>query len=83
MFANTIINLKTDANPTFGSPTHIGRLLFTRYALPFEMVGLLLLVAMVGAIVLTHEAPAGRPRLARRLANPPIGFEQPVSREGK
>jgi NADH-quinone oxidoreductase subunit J len=35
-----------------GSPANIGSLLFTTYALPFEVASLLLLVAMVGAIVL-------------------------------
>lgn len=37
----------------------LGRVLFTTYALPFQMAGLVLLVAMVGAIVLTHAPRAG------------------------
>jgi NADH:ubiquinone oxidoreductase subunit 6 (subunit J) len=77
-FLDVVINLQTEANPSFGSPTHIGRLLFTRYVLPFEMVALLLLVAMIGAIVLTHETLAQRRRTVRRLANPPAGLEQPI-----
>ena len=40
----------------FGSPASIGEVLFTDYVLPFQMVGILLLVAMVGAVVLTHNA---------------------------
>ena len=35
------------------SPAAIGQLLFDRYLLPFEITSVLLLVAMVGAIVLT------------------------------
>jgi len=37
----------------FGSPQAIGDMLFTQYLLPFEATSILLLVAMVGAIVLT------------------------------
>jgi NADH-quinone oxidoreductase subunit J len=33
----------------------LGELLYTRYLFPFEIAGLILLVAMVGAIVLTHR----------------------------
>ena len=32
-----------------------GELLFSRYLVPFELSGLILLVAMIGAIVLTHR----------------------------
>jgi NADH-quinone oxidoreductase subunit J len=38
-----------------GSPEAIGTALFTDYALPFEVTGLLLLVATIGAILLTHR----------------------------
>ncbi len=37
----------------FGSPVDIGGTLFTQYLLPFEVTSVLLLVAIVGAIVLT------------------------------
>ena len=37
----------------FGSPASIGRVLFSEYLIPFEITSVLLLVAMVGAIVLT------------------------------
>lgn len=40
---------------SFGSPASVGRLLFDQYLVPFEVTSVLLLVAMVGAIVLTHE----------------------------
>jgi NADH-quinone oxidoreductase subunit J len=35
----------------------IGRLLYTDYFYPFQVSGLILLVAMIGAIVLTHRQP--------------------------
>ena len=39
----------------FGSPYEIGKLLFSQYLLPFEVTSVLLLVAMIGAIVLTRQ----------------------------
>ncbi|MEO6114036.1 MAG: NADH-quinone oxidoreductase subunit J [Sphingomicrobium sp.] len=33
----------------------LGQLLYSRFLLPFELAGLILLVAMIGAIVLTHR----------------------------
>lgn len=38
---------------SLGTPAAIGTLLFNEYLLPFEVTSILLLVAMVGAIVLT------------------------------
>jgi NADH-quinone oxidoreductase subunit J len=44
------------------SVNQIGRVLFTEYALPFEVTSILILVAMVGAIVLARrEPPVSRP----------------------
>jgi NADH-quinone oxidoreductase subunit J len=40
---------------TFGSPQGVGRALFTDYLLPFEITSVLLLVAMVGAIILSKK----------------------------
>lgn len=63
----------------------IGTLLYTRYIFLFEAAGLVLLVAMVGAIVLTHRARGGvrtqnidrqnrrRPEEAVRNVNQPVG----------
>jgi NADH-quinone oxidoreductase subunit J len=64
----------------------IGALLYTRYLYIFEGAGLVLLVAMIGAIVLTHRAPKGvirpqkvsdqvkrRPQDATRNMNPGVG----------
>jgi NADH-quinone oxidoreductase subunit J len=39
----------------FGSPESIGLELFQKYLLPFEITSILLLVAMIGAIVLTRD----------------------------
>ena len=63
----------------------LGQLLYSRYLLPFELAGLILLVAMVGAIVLTHrrrrdtrtQKPSRqirrRPRDAVRMTQPGVG----------
>lgn len=44
------------AGASFGSPRSIGQILFTDYLLPVNLVGFLLLVAMIGAIILTRPA---------------------------
>ncbi len=63
----------------------VGEALYSRFLFPFEIAGLILLVAMVGAIVLTHRRRGDargqkasrqigrRPDKAIRLANPPVG----------
>jgi NADH-quinone oxidoreductase subunit J len=63
----------------------IGILLYTRYLYIFEGAGLVLLVAMIGAIVLTHRARGDvrtqnvtrqvmrRPEEAIRKVSPPVG----------
>jgi NADH-quinone oxidoreductase subunit J len=40
---------------SFGSPAQVGTDLFSNYLLPFEVTSVLLLVAMVGAIILTKS----------------------------
>ena len=44
----------------FGSPQAVGRALFNQYLLPFEITSILLLIAMVGAIILTQRDKGGR-----------------------
>ncbi|MEW6716836.1 MAG: NADH-quinone oxidoreductase subunit J [Chloroflexota bacterium] len=39
----------------FGSPAEVGALLFNKYLIPFEVTSVLLLVAMIGAVVLTKR----------------------------
>jgi NADH-quinone oxidoreductase subunit J len=63
----------------------LGQLLYSRYLFPFEIAGLILLVAMIGAIVLTHRrrgdlrTPNASRQIARRPgdavhnANPGVG----------
>jgi NADH-quinone oxidoreductase subunit J len=75
------------AIPTTATPNIValGQLLYSRYLFPFELAGLILLVAMVGAIVLTHRRRGDlrtpkvskqvrrRPRDATRLTDPEVG----------
>ncbi len=51
----------------------IGELLYTRYIFLFEAAGIVLLVAMIGAIVLTHRQRSGvRPQnVSRQVARRP------------
>ena len=63
----------------------LGELLYSRYLFPFELAGLILLVAMIGAIVLTHRSRGDvrnqdaakqirrRPEDAVRNTNPRVG----------
>jgi NADH-quinone oxidoreductase subunit J len=63
----------------------LGQLLYSRYLFPFEIAGLILLVAMIGAIVLTHRRRrdtrpqkiahqiARRPGDAVRITHPEVG----------
>ena len=44
----------------FGSPSSIGTDLFQSYLLPFEVTSVLLLVAMIGAIVLTRRRSSNK-----------------------
>ena len=51
----------------------LGQLLYSRYLFPFELAGLILLVAMVGAIVLTHRKRGDlrTPKVSRQIARRP------------
>ncbi|MET0238955.1 MAG: NADH-quinone oxidoreductase subunit J [Sphingobium sp.] len=72
----------SDAAPNIEA---IGTLLYTRYIFLFEAAGLILLVALIGAIVLTHRTRGGvrgqnidsqnrrRPEDAVRNVNQPVG----------
>lgn len=42
-------------DPDFGTVKEVGAILYTKYLLPFEMVSLLLLAAIIGAVVLTRK----------------------------
>ena len=72
-------------DPNVSNIRAVGQLLFTRYVFLFEIAGLILLVAMIGAIVLTNRKRSGvlkqniarqnarRPEEATRLVNQPSG----------
>ncbi len=72
------------ANPELSNIQAIGGILYTRYIFLFEAAGIVLLVAMIGAIVLTHRARGGvrgqnvakqnrrRPQDAVRNINQPV-----------
>ena len=51
----------------------MGELLYTRYLFPFEIAGLVLLVAMIGAIVLTHRSRGDTrtPKVSKQLRRGP------------
>ena len=52
----TSSNVGDGLNPSLEGGTHVlGRALFTEYVLPFEIMGILLLVAMVGVILLSKK----------------------------
>jgi NADH-quinone oxidoreductase subunit J len=57
IFMKSLASVKTDAAPpTLEGETYaLGKLLFTQYTLPFEIVSVLLLVAMVGVILLSKK----------------------------
>jgi len=73
------------APPSQPNIVALGQLLYSRYLLPFEIAGLILLVAMIGAIVLTHRrrgdlrTPNASRQIRRRRedsirnANPGVG----------
>ena len=46
--------LSNPASETLSDPKALGLLLYGKYALPFEITSVLLLVAAVGAVVLTR-----------------------------
>jgi NADH-quinone oxidoreductase subunit J len=51
-------------DPEFGSPTQIGLILYSEYILPFQLTGILLLIAMIGAIIISHFERKHRTALA-------------------
>jgi NADH-quinone oxidoreductase subunit J len=58
----------------------LGRILYTKYAYFFEVAGLILLVAMIGAIVLTlrHKASVKRQSIAAQNARTPAAATEIV-----
>ena len=65
----------------------LGQLLYSRYLFAFELAGLILLVAMIGAIVLTHRSRGDTrtPKSSRQLRRRPddaVKITQPGVGEG-
>ncbi|MEW6411495.1 MAG: NADH-quinone oxidoreductase subunit J [Candidatus Zixiibacteriota bacterium] len=61
--ADPLVGIMTEQAPDFGSVEAVATLLFTKYLYPFELAGVLLLAAIVGAVVMTRnpsedESPA-------------------------
>jgi len=54
-FEQEILPSFSEFASNYASPADIGTLLFNEYLLPFEITSVLLLVAMIGAIVLTKD----------------------------
>ena len=84
------IDLGVRAAPTVAGKSNIvalGEVMFTRYLYVFEAAGLVLLVAMIGAIVLTHRRRAGNraQNISRQVQRRPQDATrnmQPVSGQG-
>jgi NADH-quinone oxidoreductase subunit J len=78
-----------EAPPTPAIPNIValGELLYSRYLFPFEIAGLVLLVAMIGAIVLTlrSRGDTRTPKVSRQLRRDPdeaVKLRNPAVGEG-
>jgi NADH-quinone oxidoreductase subunit J len=65
----------------------LGELLYSRFLFPFEIAGLILLVAMIGAIVLTHRSRGdvrgqNASKQIRRRPKDAVRLTQPASGKG-
>ncbi len=74
------------ADPSVSNIQAIGEVLYTRYIFYFQMAGIILLVAMIGAIVLTlrHKPNVKRQSIAAQVArNPATAVEVRKVESGK
>ena len=62
---------ETAMQPQAPAFTDLGRSLFTKWALPFEIASLVLLVALIGAIIIARQQNVGQP------IEPADGVSQP------
>ena len=53
--ASAALAIKPAASAATGTPSALAIPLFTTYALPFELVGLLLLIATIGAVMIAKK----------------------------
>ena len=70
---------------TLTNTAALGDILYTRYIFLFQVAGLVLLVAMIGAIVLTlrHKAGVKRQSIAAQVRAPGDGDRDPQGRDGE
>jgi NADH-quinone oxidoreductase subunit J len=68
---------------TLGTTTSsLSQVIFSSYVLPFEVVSVLLLVALVGAVVIARRDDYDRPRPVRRRTLEPLPRDEPTPLEG-
>jgi NADH-quinone oxidoreductase subunit J len=84
---NAVALSRAPADGAVENSRALGRLLYTHYVYVFQASGLILLVAMIGAIVLTHRQRSGvkRQDIGRQVARTPeaaFGTVKVVSGEG-
>jgi NADH-quinone oxidoreductase subunit J len=68
--------LPAEAAREFGGPEQVGLTLYRDYLLPFELTSILLLVAMIGAVVLTR-GEVGRRAAGRAAVGEPAASAEP------
>lgn len=59
LFSPTVVTPQLPLNTDVTNTETLGNILFTNYLLPFQGAGMILLIAMVGAIVLAHRQREG------------------------
>jgi len=69
------------ADQPLGTPKAIGQLLFSDFVLPFEIVSLILLAAMVGAIFLARETALEEERAGTDVTTPELVERPPTGRQ--
>ena len=69
-----VTTLRTSSTPNLDNTSALGRLIYTDYIFLFQTAGLILMVAMIGAIVLTHRGRTNtrRQSIPRQNARTPI-----------
>ncbi len=68
-----LVPFASSALAPFGTPQQMGYSLLTTFLLPFQMIGLLLLAALIGVIVLSQRLARPRTRsLGRRVVSRPL-----------
>lgn len=87
LFSGTVLPASLPIEPEKQNIVALGEVLFTNYVYPFIGAGMILLLAMVGAIVLTHRRREGvkRQDITRQVARTPaqsIRLTQPEIGKG-